>query len=75
MKVPIKRWRLELDSDGNASKYRLLLEQSLQEKKTLEEAMYYAATAPGIRVGTTSGKKPWQSDEIQELIQTKTFMQ
>ena len=33
--------------------------------------MVHAATAPGIRVETKSGLKPWQSDEIQELIQKR----
>ena len=74
-KVPIKGWRPELNSDGNASKYQSLLETSLKEEDTLEEAMHHAATAPGIRVGMTLGLKPWQSPEIQELIQKKTFMQ
>ena len=69
--VPIKGWRPELDEKGNPSKYREVLERALQEKGTLEEAMHHAATAPGIRVGRKSRCKPWQSDEIQELIQKR----
>lgn len=69
--VLIKRWCLELDGKGNSSKYREVLERALEEKGILEEVMHHAATAPGIRAGTRLRCKPWQSDGIQELIQTK----
>ena len=72
-KVPMKGWCPVLDEKGNASKYWSALEKSLQENGSMEEAMVNAATAPGIRIEKSSGLKPWQSDEIQELIQKRRF--
>ena len=64
-KNPVKGWRPEVDTDGNATKYWDALEKCLHENENLEKTMYDAATAPGIIVGITSRLKPWRSEEIK----------
>ena len=39
--------------------------------ETINKAMYEAATSPGVSLEAPSKLKPWQSEEIQDLIRKR----
>lgn len=69
----MKKWRPTLNPDGTASKYHETLRGKLElhqdtNMESMEKVLYEAAICPGIRIEVADEKKPWQSEELQELI-------
>ena len=75
-KVQMKKWRPILDPDGNASRYLAALRGKLElhqdtRMESMEKVLYEAAISPGVRTEVVDERKPWQSEEIQELIRKR----
>ena len=71
-KPQVKGWCPQLDSKGTASKYHALLDEPLADSvscfKEMEQIIHDAAMGPDVPIQAEVRRKPWQSDEIQELI-------
>ena len=74
-KVQMKGWYPEIDSHGTASKYQEKLDEKLDyqsaDVESINKALYEAATSPDVRTEVPGKAKPWESEEIQSLIQQR----
>ena len=72
----MRGWQPNIDADGVASKYEEVLRGKLvhegnMEVESIDKLMYEAATSPGVSVQVAVHSKPWQSEELQDLIRKR----
>ena len=74
--MKMKGWKLVLHDTGNATNFQVALSQELVQQDTsksevLEQALYNAATAMHVKKASYDRTKPWESIEIQILLQQR----
>ena len=78
-RVQMKGWLPNIDSDGMASKYEEVLQERMGQGiamnvENLNSVMYEAAISPGVSFEAPVIQKPWQPEEIQDLIRKRLFV-
>ena len=74
----MQAWHPSLDVRGNASKYQHVLQEILEwnynsNMENIDHVMYEAAICLGVRIEVPNLSKPWNFEELQNLMQRRCF--